>query len=85
MVVAEAALRFRGAAEFDDLLVLDFSVTRLGKTSLTTELEIIREGKTIVEASMRHAFFARDTRRKQPIPATVRHRLEAHLTDAADK
>src|SRR3989442_1042605 len=43
-VVAEANARFRAPARYDDVLQLRARITRLGDTSLTTEIDVVREG-----------------------------------------
>ena len=44
MVVAEAGMRYRGSARFDDELEISATITRLGDTSITTEFRIERAG-----------------------------------------
>src|SRR3954451_5882983 len=45
VVVAEATVRFRSPARFDDVLALGARVGGFGKTSMTTEIEIRRAGE----------------------------------------
>jgi acyl-CoA thioester hydrolase len=82
MVVAEATLRFRGSAGFDDELDLEVRVTRLGTTSLGTSLTVHKDDAVIVEGSMRYVFVNRTTRAKEPIPAAVRETLAPFLVDS---
>jgi acyl-CoA thioester hydrolase len=79
MMVAEAAVRFRGPARFDDVIVFELSVTRLGETALGTRVEGTVEGSPVVEATMRHVFVDPGTTRKRPIPDEVRAALEPLL------
>jgi acyl-CoA thioester hydrolase len=55
-VVAEANVRFRAPARFDDVIELHARVVRLGTTSLTTEIDVVRDGDVLVEGWLRHVF-----------------------------
>ena len=92
MVVAEATIRYRSAARFDDELDLLATITRLGTTSVTTALSIERapdgsgrgeferpaEAETIVEGELRHVFVEAGTVEKKPMPAYIRRALESY-------
>ncbi len=75
VVVAEAQLRFRAPARFDELLTLEMSVTRLGDTSITSAHRISREADLIVEGRMRHVLVDLSTLTKTPIPDWIREGL----------
>jgi len=53
-VVANANLDFRSPARFDDVLQLSSRVTRLGQTSITTEINVLRDGELLVAGRLRH-------------------------------
>ena len=53
-VVAEAGLRYRQPAHFDEELRLEVAVTRLGRTSITTSYRVLREAELLVEGTLRH-------------------------------
>jgi acyl-CoA thioester hydrolase len=76
VVVAEAQLRFRTPARFEDLLMLEIAIARLGTTSITTQHRIMRNGELVVEGTLRHVMIDRDTMAKTPIPDWLRGRLE---------
>jgi acyl-CoA thioester hydrolase len=78
MVVAEASLRYRGSARFDEELEIAASVTRLGETSITTAFRIERaaDGALLTEAELRHVFVDPDDFRKREMPGLVRAGLE---------
>ena len=78
MVVAEARLRYRGSARFDDELEIAATVTRLGDTSITTEFSIERlgDGAVLTEADLRHVFVDPESFDKRPMPERVRASLE---------
>jgi acyl-CoA thioester hydrolase len=53
-VVAHAEIDFRAPARYDDILTLTAAVTRLGGTSITTELNVLRGETQLVRGSLRH-------------------------------
>ena len=83
LVVAEATARFRAAARFDDEIEVAIAVERLGTTSMTSGLEIRRDGEVLVEGRMVHVFVTAGTADKAPIPDAVRERLAGFATAAA--
>jgi acyl-CoA thioester hydrolase len=78
MVVAEAGMRYRDSARFDDELEIAASVTRLGSTSVTTAFRIARvaDGALLTEGELRHVFVDAESFAKREIPAAVRSGLE---------
>jgi acyl-CoA thioester hydrolase len=80
MVVAEASARFLGAARFDDELLLEVSIGRLGRTACTTEHRVLRDGEALVEGSMRHVFVDPRTLGKLEIPEWLRESLAPWVT-----
>ena len=67
-VVAEANIRFRSAARYDDVLELRARIARLGTTSITTEIDVVRDGDVLVEGSLRHVFVDVESWAKTEIP-----------------
>jgi acyl-CoA thioester hydrolase len=57
MVVAEAGMRYRDSARFDDELEIVATVTRLGSTSITTAftIERVSDGVVLTEGELRLA------------------------------
>jgi acyl-CoA thioester hydrolase len=82
-VVAEANLRFRAPARFDDDLALHARVARLGATSITTRIDVLRGEELLVEGELRHVCVATDTWRKTELPEWVRAGLLPFAADAA--
>ena len=70
-VVAEANTRFRSPARYDDVLQLRARITRLGNTSLTTEIDVVRDGEVLVEGRLRHVFVDARTWRKTKMPEWI--------------
>jgi acyl-CoA thioester hydrolase len=73
-MVAEASIRYRGSARFDDELDLVARVTRIGTTSSMTALtaERVPDGAVLAEAELRHVFIDPRTNEKKEIPEEVR-------------
>src|SRR5436309_2480261 len=76
LVVAEAQLRFRSPARFDDELTLQIAVTRMGNTAITTSHRISRGGELVLEGTERHVVVELETMTKTPIPDWIRDGLE---------
>jgi acyl-CoA thioester hydrolase len=53
-VVAHAAIDFRAPARFDDVLALTARVVRLGRTAITTEIDVMRGEELLVAMRLRH-------------------------------
>ncbi len=76
-VVAEANVRYRASARFDDELDLVAELTRLGTTSTVTSVraERIADGTVLAEGDLRHVFLNVRTHQKTEIPDGVRAEL----------
>ncbi|MBA3263122.1 MAG: acyl-CoA thioesterase [Thermoleophilaceae bacterium] len=85
MVVAEAGMRYRDSARFDDELEIAATVTRLGGTSMTTAFTIERlsDGALLTEGELRHVFVDPDDFGKREMPNRVRAGLERFAAAAA--
>jgi acyl-CoA thioester hydrolase len=53
-VVADASLSFRAPARFDDELELRARIAKLGRSSLSTEIEVVRDRQVLVSGTLRH-------------------------------
>jgi acyl-CoA thioester hydrolase len=85
LVVAEANLDFRAPARFDDELELRAQVARLGRTAITTEIDMVRDEQLLVSARLRHVCVATQSRegslRPCPLPEFIRERLRSFARD----
>lgn len=81
-VVAEANIRFRVPARFDDELALVARVMRLGSSAITTEIDVTRDGELLVGGTLRHVCVATDTWAKTDLPDWVRDGLQPYLHGA---
>jgi acyl-CoA thioester hydrolase len=85
IVVAEAQVRFRAPARFDDQLTLEIAITRLGNTSITSTHRISRSREVIVEGMLRHVVVDRPALTKTPIPDWLRARLEPWTVEEEER
>lgn len=77
IVLAEARLRFRAPARFDEELTLAIGVTHVGTTSvLTYHTASSRAGALVAEGELRHVLVDRATVVKTPLPDWLREGLE---------
>jgi acyl-CoA thioester hydrolase len=83
MVVIETTTRYHAPALFDDELDLKAQLTRLGTTSMSTNVEIHRpaDDTTIVTGAIHHVFIDPATKQKRPIPDDVRAALEPYVVE----
>ena len=85
LVVAEAGLRYRRPAHFDDELTLEVAVTRLGTTSITTSYRVLRDGELLVDGTLRHVLIdlktlvGREPDAKTAIPDWMREGLAPYV------
>ena len=75
---AASSCEFRASAGFPDPLEVGIDVERLGTTSITWSLGILRTGEAdpIAKGRFVHVFVDAATRRPTPVPASVRSAIE---------
>ena len=83
MMVAEAGIRFRGPARFDDDIEFRLSVTTMSASALSTRIEAWVGDGLAVEGSMRHVFVEPGTTVKRSIPDHIRAALAPLLVEEA--
>jgi acyl-CoA thioester hydrolase len=84
-VVAEASLRFRAPARYDDILRLRARIARLGETAITTEIDVLRERQLLVAGRLRHVCVSTDTWEKVELPPWIRSGLQRFLAEDAER
>ena len=85
MVVAEANVRYRAGARFDECVRIETWVERLGTTSVTSRYDVLLEDDTLaVEGTLRHVVVALGTNEKRPLPDDIRAALERYAADPAE-
>jgi acyl-CoA thioester hydrolase len=83
MVVAEATIRYLAPMRFDDEFEVVARVTRLGDTSMTTELVVEQGGEPAAEGILRHVFIDTGGGAKAPIPDAIKAGLERYASAGA--
>ena len=78
---AASSCEFRASASFPEPLEVGIGIERLGSTSVTWALGILRSGEDDPIATGRfvHVFVDAATRRPTPVPAPIRSAVEEHL------
>jgi acyl-CoA thioester hydrolase len=85
LVVADANVGFRAPARFDDELTLHALLTRLGTTSITTQIDVMRGERVLVTGTLRHVCVDAQTWRKTELPAWVRDGLRGCASADAER
>lgn len=78
-VVAHLDVDFHAPARSDDLVTLGVAVEALGNTSLTTVVDVTRDGDLLVRGRLRHVFVDAETWEKTPMPDWIREGLSPYL------
>jgi acyl-CoA thioester hydrolase len=91
IVVAEVNMRFLGSARFDEEVIVEGTVRRLGTTSVTSAFRFRRGdggdgdgngGDALLDAEIRHVFIDPATGAKTPMPDWAREGLTPwHVDD----
>ena len=81
MVVAEATVRYLAPLRFDDEMEVVARITRLGDTSMTTELVIEDGGEPAAEGELRHVFIETGGGKTARIPDLIRAGLARYATE----
>ncbi len=76
IVVAEATLRFRGSARFDDEIAITLTPAFTSESSITTQIAIDRDGTRLIEGSIRHVCVDAQALTKVPAPAQLRAAID---------
>jgi acyl-CoA thioester hydrolase len=84
-VVAHASIDFRAPARYDDVLALTARVKRLGRTAITTEIEVLRAGEPLVVGLLRHVCVSTGDWAKTDVPDWVRDGLRRFADAEAER
>ncbi|WP_021598879.1 MULTISPECIES: acyl-CoA thioesterase [Actinomadura] len=82
LVVAEARIRYREGARFDDLLDVSMPLAHLGTTSMIVRPVFRVGGRLIADGEVRHVFIDPPSKAKREMPPQVRSALEPYLDGA---
>ena len=75
IVVAEATLRYRNAARFDELVDISMPVAHLGTTSMIIRPEFRVGDRLVADGEIRHVFVDPSTLAKKAMPDDIRTAL----------
>ena len=78
-VCVSSSCEFKASAAFPEPLEVGLRVGRVGTSSVTWELGILREGELLAEGRFVHVFVDHVTRRPVPIPDGIRAAIERDL------
>jgi acyl-CoA thioester hydrolase len=78
MVVAESNVRYLVARRFEDELLIDSYVDRIGNTSLVLRFDMGRGGEPVAEVVNRYVWVDSQSLRPTPRPEAVRHAFAAY-------
>jgi acyl-CoA thioester hydrolase len=84
VVVAEATASYRTPARFDDEIDVEFSVVTLGTTSMTSDVEIRRDGESLVTGRLVHVWVDPKALTKLEIPDHARDALAPYMAQAVE-
>jgi acyl-CoA thioester hydrolase len=73
----------RARARFDDELELRARIAKLGRTSLTTEIDVVRGEQLLVSGTLRHVCVSTETWQKTELPEWVRSGLQPFASTPA--
>lgn len=80
LVYAATSCQHHESARFGDLLQVHTAITRLGNTSLTTSVQVCRQGELLAEATLTSVCVSHTDHSPRPIPDRLRtavHRYES--------
>jgi len=83
LVVAEARIRYREGARFDELLDISLPIAKLGTTSMIVRPEFRVGDRLMADGEIRHVFIDPEAKAKKEIPPDARASLEPYLSDEA--
>ena len=78
-VCVSSSCEFKASAAFPEPLEVGLRAGRVGTSSVTWELGILREGELLAEGRFVHVFVDDETRRPVPIPDGIRAAIERDL------
>jgi acyl-CoA thioester hydrolase len=82
-VVAEANIRFRAPARYDEVIELHARLARLEPTSIATEIDVVRDGQVLVQGRLEHVFVDTSNWKRTEMPDRIRSALEPYTASNA--
>src|SRR6185437_448669 len=84
-VVGDARISFRAPARYDDEHDLRAQITRLGKTAITTQIDVLRGEELLLTGELRHVCVDAETWQKTELPESVRDGLRRFAAEEAER
>ena len=82
LVYVATSCQHRGSARFGDILQIHTAITRVGRTSLTTSVQVCRDGGLLAEVELTSVCVDRTTHTPRPLPDMLTAALQ-HFESAA--
>ncbi|GAA2070391.1 acyl-CoA thioesterase [Actinomadura alba] len=79
VVVAEARIRFREGARFDELVDIRLPIAHLGTSSMVIRPTFTVDDRLIADGEVRHVFIDPATKRKKEMPSGIRAAFQHYL------
>jgi acyl-CoA thioester hydrolase len=79
VVVAEARIRFREGARFDELVDIRLPIAHLGTSSMVIRPTFTVDDRLIADGEVRHVFVDPATKRKKEMPPGIRAAFQPYL------
>lgn len=76
LFVVKTLINYHGSAEYDDLLDIGVRVARIGRSSMSFELGISRDGSLLIDGEVVYVNADPKTRRSCPVPDRLRRAIE---------
>jgi acyl-CoA thioester hydrolase len=80
-VVAEANMRFRAPARYDDVIALCTRVASIDDTSFTTDIDALRGDELLVQGRLQHVIVNAETWSRTQLPDWIREGLQRFAAD----
>ncbi len=78
LFVVKSLINYRGSARFDDMLDIAVRAGKLGKSSMTFEMGIFRDGERLISGEVVYVNADPHTRQSAPIPQKLRSAIEGY-------
>jgi acyl-CoA thioester hydrolase len=79
LVVANASLRFRAPARFDEVIALKLSIVELGETNMTTQFDVVRDDTLLVAGQLEHVCVDAQTWKRTALPEAITSALRPYV------
>lgn len=78
LFVVKSLINYHGSARFDDQLEIAVRAAKLGKSSMSFEMGIFRDGERLISGEVVYVNADAHSRQSMPIPQKLREAIEAY-------